>query len=373
MKIVIIGPIYPYRGGISHYTAMLAQAFAKAEHQIEVISFSRQYPAWLYPGSSDKDPSQMHLITQGRFILDPFLPWTWLRAAKEVSAFKPDVVIIQWWTTFWAIPYSILGYWLKRMGLRSVFMIHNVLPHEPRPWDPWLAKQALSKGYAFIAQTEHEKVRLLDLIPNSAVQVCQIPTFTMFHINHLSKPEARRRLQLPDKQYVLLFFGFVRPYKGLKHLLQALSLLQIQGGKPYLIVAGEFWEDHQSYQNQIDLLKLTDQVYLENRYIPNEEVEVFFSAADCLVAPYVGGTQSAAVSIARSFGLPMIVTDIVAQGIDKENYRNIIVVPAGDPQVLACAIQRAMESLTRIPCPSSNENQDDWDCLVQAILQMIPS
>ena len=371
MKIVIIGPIYPYRGGISHYTAMLTQAFTKADHQVEVISFRRQYPPWFYPGSSDKDPSLIHLSTQGHFLLDPFLPWTWHQVANEISASKPDVVIIQWWTTFWAIPYAILGTWLKRSGLRLVFMIHNVIPHEPRPWDPWLAKQALSKGYAFITQTEYEKAQLLALLPNSVVQVCAHPIYQMFHFNNPSKSEARTRLLLSEDKFLLLFFGLVRPYKGLKQLLQALSLLQIQGIMPHLMVAGEFWEDQQRYQNLIDQLGLAAQVNLENRYIPDEEIEYFFSAADCLVAAYVSGTQSGVVNIAASFGLPMIVTDLVAQGIADEN-RHLLraIVPAGDVHALAKAIQQSVES-PAFQSHSPNIVRDNWGDLVQMIIGVL--
>jgi glycosyltransferase involved in cell wall biosynthesis len=372
LKLTIVGPVFPYRGGIAHHTALLEIALSKAGHQTQTISFRRQYPAWLYPGKSDKDPSQKPLRTAARFILDPFYPWTWFQAAKEIIIESPNGVIIQWWTTFWAIPFAILAAKLKSSGLPVIFIIHNVLPHEQRFWDVWLSRRALSKGDAFIVQTNREKDRLKALFPASKIQVCELPPYWMFHTSKMDKKQSRKSLRLSDNNYVLLFFGFVRQYKGLDILLKALSILRKEDSFPYLIIAGEFWDDLSAYKRMIVDFSLEDRVLIDNRYIPNEEVGTYFSAADSLVAPYTGGTQSGSVSIAVSYGLPMIVTDQVAQGIAIE-HRQLLqaVVPPGNVQALAEAIQAVMQKSIKVES-QQRRSQGDWNQLVLTILRAIP-
>ncbi|TLM99460.1 hypothetical protein FDZ73_21815 [bacterium] len=144
MKIVLVGPVYPYRGGIAHYTTMLAKTLQDAGHDVKVISFKRQYPKWLYPGQSDRDPSGEPLTVPASYPLDPLYPWTWTRTVSSICRDKPDMVLFQWWTTFWAPAFAVVAAMLKRRRIRVGFLIHNVIPHEARPWDKILAKMALS-------------------------------------------------------------------------------------------------------------------------------------------------------------------------------------------------------------------------------------
>ncbi len=168
---------------------------------------------------------------------------------------------------------------------------------------------------ALIAQNPNEAQRLLELLPRAHVDTCEMPLYTAFTAEEISQEQARQRLGIPPQRPVLLFFGIVRPYKGLPVLLDALAMLKRQGQPPFLLVAGEFWEDVQDYRGIISRLALEDDVRLENRYIPNEEVDVLFSAADMLVAPYLAGTQSAAVALALGRGLPAVLTERIAAGV----------------------------------------------------------
>ncbi len=366
MKIALIGPVYPYRGGIAHYTAMLAGALAERQHPTLVISFRRQYPSWLYPGTSDKDPSSQPLQVPAEYLLDPLYPWTWLQAARRIARYRPDRVAIQWWTTFWGLPFAFLSSYLGRRGFPTTYMIHNVLPHEQRPWDTWLARLALRQAQSFIVQTPQEEQRLKALIPQAVYQLCPLPVYSELSRRRLSKDQARRALKLAQDRPVLLFFGIVRPYKGLSVLLQALSKLGEAGYKPLLLVAGEFWQDKAAYQEQIERLDLDSQVRIDDRYIPDEEMALVFSAADALVAPYIAGTQSAAASLGLGFGLPLIVTDKVAAGI-AEPYRSALrVVPAEDVAALAAAMQDFLEHPGGEPAPSSG-GEDGWQRLIQAL------
>jgi glycosyltransferase involved in cell wall biosynthesis len=339
-----------------------------AGHTVQTISFKRQYPKWLYPGISDKDPSQNVHQIDANYVLDPINPFTWWNAANQIAKQKPDLVLIQWWTTFWAPAFAWLSADLRRRKLKVDFIIHNVFPHEQRFYDPWLAKMALSHGRAFIALSEKEQQKLLRLLPGRFVKVCQHPIYTWLNDRKLPKEEARRKLGFPLDRPLLLFFGIVRPYKGLQYLIASMAILKDINieHQPILLVAGEIWGDKLAYREQINRLGLSDCVYLDDRYVPDEEVAVMFSAADMLVAPYVDGTQSGAAELALGFGLPLIMTDIIAEGISKEKLPYIQVVNAGDAKAFAQAIQHVIsdsrESNTKLVSAD-----DDWKRLVNTI------
>lgn len=342
MKAVLVGPVYPYRGGIAHYTTMLYRALREHGHDVLMVSFKRQYPRCLYPGKSDRDPSRTALHVNAEYLLDPLYPWTWWQTVRRIVQFKPDTVVIQWWTTFWAPAFAALAYLLRRKGLLILFLVHNVLPHEARPWDVWLVRMVLSQGQAFIVQTAEEKRRLLSFVPSASVTICHHPIYDMFSNQHIPKEEAKRRLNLPADVPVVLFFGIVRPYKGLKYLVDAVALLRDWGKVVYLVVAGEFWQDKTAYLQQIARLNLSEWVRLEDRYIPNEEVGLFFSAADVFAAPYVGGTQSGAVGMALGWGVPIVVTEELARGLPNGTF-SVRVVQAGDSRRLALEIQNVLD------------------------------
>jgi glycosyltransferase involved in cell wall biosynthesis len=363
MNITLIGPVYPYRGGIAHVNTLLARALKDHGHHTQMISFMKQYPNWLYPGRSDKDPSKRPLRIDAEFLLNPLRPWTWYQTTKRILKFHPDMVVIHWWTTFWAIPFAALSTSLRRKSISIVYLIHNVVPHEKKLWDPCLTRIALSTRDSFLVLSQNEKKRLLDLMPDAQVKVSELPVFSMFSENRMPKSQARKQLGLSENIPIMLFFGIVRPYKGLKYLLEAQALLLEQGIETYLVIAGEFWEDCGVYREQIDKLNLSDLVKIDNRYIPNEEVAVMLSAADLMVVPYIGGTQSGAAKVALGFGLPLIITDIVAQGIPERNKEKILIVPAADSNALASAIQNFIQS----PIPEEpiyNSADNDWYNLV---------
>jgi len=366
MKVSIVGPVYPYRGGIAHYTTSLTQALSAFGHKVQVISFQRQYPGWLYPGKSDLDPSRDPMRVNAKYVLDPLKPWKWFHSAKCIIDEKPDLCVIQWWTTFWAPAFATLAMTIRRRGIRVVYIIHNTLPHETRPWDKFLAKLALHQGQAFVVQTENEKESLLALLPNADFRLCLMPVFQRFSASPIPQKEARNQLGLPENTPILLFFGIVRPYKGLRYLLEALAKLNFENEEVRVIVAGEFWEDIAPYHKLISDLKINDRVSLDNRYIPNEDADLLFSAVDALVAPYIHGTQSAAASLAIGYGLPLIVTEPVAPGIDKNNARILKGVPAKDANALANAVRDLLPELKNLRDDQRLEPRN-WSQLVAVL------
>lgn len=368
MRLILIGPVYPYRGGIAHYTTMLYRALRERGHDVLMISFKRQYPRWLYPGRSDKDPSKQPLIVEdAHYWIDSLSPLTWLATFHRIRHYRPDVLILQWWTTFWAPVWFTLGI-LNRLFLRKplVYICHNVLPHEARRWDPWLTRMVLRWGTRFIVQSEDERQRLFLLLPKAQAVVVPLPIFDMFVSERVPKEEARRRLALPLNVPVLLFFGIVREYKGLQDILSAMPEIRERLGKAILLVAGEFWDDKRPYLEMIERLGIGDSVIIEDRYIPNEEVGLYFSAADVLVAPYRQVTGSGIAQMARGFGVAVIRTagkgsghiaaaEVVGSSADNE---------ALVAEIVHCFAQEALPKASH----TGASQTPSWGCLVDQIV-----
>jgi glycosyltransferase involved in cell wall biosynthesis len=373
IRYVLVGPVYPFRGGIAHYTTKLAHALLKQCSKLHVVSFRRQYPRWLYPGASDRDPSQIPLQVNAEYLLDPLYPWTWWQTAQRIIDWNPDVIIFQWWSTFWAPAFAALAILLRRRGKIILFVIHNVMPHEPRPWDRWLAHLALRQGHYFLVQTNREQERLLSLLPHAQTTIAPHPIYDMFSSQRIPSVEAKLRLGLPADEPVVLFFGIVRAYKGLRFALEALKELKVRGMVLHLLVAGEFWEDVKAYTRLIERLGLSAQVNIDNRYIPNEQVGLYFSAADVFLAPYIGGTQSGSVKVALSFGLPVVISwSIASAELESDATHRLYWVTSKDVNALADAIERCLrENLQAVgPVPHS-KGGEDWDELVDKIEAMI--
>lgn len=366
MKVVLVGPVYPYRGGIAHYTTMLYRAFLERGHNVLMISFKRQYPRWLYPGRSDRDPSKQPLVVEdAKYWIDSLNPFTWLATFWRIWHYKPDAIILQWWTTFWAPVWFTIGV-LNRLWLRKplFYICHNVLPHETRRWDTLLTKVVLCWGSNFIVQSPQEKHRLLSLLPHAQVNIIPHPVYDMFAHQKIAKEEARKRLGLPTDVPILLFFGIVREYKGLRDILAAIPEIRKQLGKVMLLIAGEFWDNKQHYLEIISQTGIEDSVVIEDRYIPNEEIGLYFSAADALIVPYRQLTGSGVVQLARGFRTPVIFAG--AFGFKSGPVRNQI---SEGPNLLANQVARFFAEGCEKDAPKENGPFEtiSWDRLVDII------
>ncbi|MBV7329254.1 glycosyltransferase [Chloroflexi bacterium TSY] len=199
MKIALIGPVYPYRGGIAHYTAELSRSLKDHGHALLLISFKRQYPQWLFPGKNDRDESNEPIEAQGaHYWLDTLNPFTWIVTFGQIKQYKPDIIVLQWWTTFFA-PIWLLIALFNFLFLHSslVFICHNVLPHERRWWDKSLARCVLFWSTLNIVQSEKEKQLLHSLLPAARITVVPMPLFDMFAKRQISKADARLQLDIP--------------------------------------------------------------------------------------------------------------------------------------------------------------------------------
>jgi glycosyltransferase involved in cell wall biosynthesis len=337
-----------------------------------MVSFKRQYPQWLFPGRSDKDPSEKPLeVEDTHYWIDSLNPLTWLTTFWRIRKHAPDLIVLQWWTSFWAPFLWTMGGLIHSFLDKPIAIIcHNVLPHEAHWYDLLLARIALLRGNRFIVQSERERDLLLSLRPDAAVTPMPLPVFDLFASQRISKLEARRELGLPLDVPTLLFFGIVREYKGLEDLLAALPKVREQLGIVKLIVAGEFWEDKRAYVEMIDRLDLAGSVIVEDRYIPNEEVGLYFSAADLVVAPYRRVTGSAAAQLAHGFGVPVITTWMGGQTQPGAEDPTALVASPGNVRSLETAILGFFEGDRHPTIPEdtgSEQRESHWDALIQVI------
>ena len=370
MKISLIGPVYPYRGGIAHFTTLLAKKLIDAGHEVQMVSFKKQYPAWLFPGKSDKDYSPGREQVPATYLLNPLNPFTWRKTVREIVAFEPQQVIVPWWVTFWGPAFRFIITGLKRQGIAVTVLIHNTIPHEARCLDRFLARRTLREADHYIVMTEKEKGRLLALMPEVCdIHLAPLPIFHVFKPTGLSKSQVREQLNLPSDQKILLYFGFVRPYKGLGVLIDALKIIIGRGVEAQLLIVGEFWEGKSGYLDQIQNLGLSNRVQIFDAYVPDNGVAFFFEAADLFVAPYIGGTQSAALKTALGFGLPVVVTEVIRDEMIDALPARCKVVPAKDASALAEGI------LEWISIPGQTKDQigevveQSWEAIIEVVEQ----
>jgi len=305
MKISLLSVFYPYRGGIAQFSAMFYRALEK-EHELQAVTFSRQYPNFLFPGSSQyvTEEDNADKIPAIRS-LDSINPFSFGKTAQKINAFAPDLFISQYWMTFFG---PATGGVQKRLqkGTKRISILHNVIPHEKRFFDNFANKSFLKHNEGFVVLSDAVLKDLLSILPDAKYLRIDHPVYNHFG-NKLARKEALQKLHLSAEKKYLLFFGFIREYKGLDLLLNAMKNLS---DDYHLIVAGEIYGSFEKYQAIIDANKLQKKVHLFNQYIPDEEVATYFSAADVCILPYKGATQSGITAIAHHFDLPIIATDV---------------------------------------------------------------
>ncbi len=313
-KIVIIGPAHPLRGGLASYNERLAREFQQQGHDVTVYTFSLQYPGFLFPGttqySSEPKPADLNIKVK----INSINPLNWLTVGNELKKLWPDIIVVRYWLPFMG---PCLGAILRRVKknehTKVVCIADNIIPHEKRTGDKPFTKYFLKAVDACITMSEKvlNDLRLFD--KNKPAQFIPHPLYDNFG-DIISKGEARNKLGIGNREMVILFFGFIRKYKGLDILLDAMKLLK-QNSKPEianlkLLIAGEFYEDSKPYLQQIKDNGIEDVVILKTHFIPDSEVKYYLCAADCVVQPYRNATQSGVTPLAYHFEKPMIVTNV---------------------------------------------------------------
>lgn len=337
-KIVLIGPVYPYKGGIAHYTSLMYQALAK-KFDVEMISYKMQYPKFLFKKEQKDYRNDMFRIPEAQFLINTANPVNIIQTAAKIKRMHPDLVIMQWWHPYFAPCYWILEAALGKR-IKKMFVCHNVFPHERFPMDRLLTKMVLKKADYFLVHSKSDGEDLLTIKPDAHYRQNPHPTYNAFQIRNITKTQAREELSIDIGKRLLLFFGFVREYKGLKHLIQAMPAVKKQLGNVTLMVVGSFGSDKEDYISLIERCGVRDCVEVADGYTPDNEVEKYFAACDLVVLPYESATQSGIVQIAYGFEKPVIVTNVGGLPDVVEDNKTGYVVEPKEPGQLADAVIR---------------------------------
>lgn len=313
MRVIIIGPAHPLRGGLASYNERLAKQFIDEGNEVTIYTFSLQYPSFIFPGttqySTESKPSNLTI----NVCINSINPFNWIKVGNNLKNEKPDLVIVRYWLPFMG---PCLGFILRQIKknkqTKIVCIADNIIPHEKRFGDKAFTKYFVQPVDAFITMSDKVMTDLKLFAPTKPTQLVAHPLYDNFG-EKVSKEEARLKLGIKNEELILLFFGFIRKYKGLDLLLNAMKIIKnskfnIQNSK--LLIAGEFYEDRKAYDEQIEKLDLQENLILNTDFIPDSEVKYYLCAADVVVQPYKNATQSGVTPLAYHFEKPMIVTNV---------------------------------------------------------------
>lgn|SRR5574337_272472 len=366
MKICVIGPAYPLRGGIAHHTAFLTRELRK-RHDVTLLSYTRLYPSLLFPGTTELDTSRLMCAVDCEPIFDPMNPRSWLSTARRIRALCPDLVIVQWWSPLFAIPLRAVISLVKRNSQSpTLFICHNVRSHERLPGEGILLQFGLAPADRFIVHSETDLRHLRAIRPDAVIHKLFLPIREEFS-PAVDRQEARRQLSLSGP--TILFFGLIRHYKGLPDLLRAMPTI-LKGTECTLLIVGEFYEGREECLNLIRSLDLTVHVRLVDRYVANEEVGLYFGAADLVVLPYISATQSGVVAMAYAFDRPVITTRVGGLPEMVTDGQTGLTVDPADPTALADAILRFFREPQKAASPEgirSARERFSWQRFVDAV------
>lgn len=369
MNITILGPCWPYRGGIAAFSERLAHQFLAEGHQVKLYTFTLQYPSFLFPGTTQYTTAPQPQELDIERHLSSVNPLTWLTLGKRIKREAPDLLILAYWMPFMAPCQGTVARLARQNGKTKVLALcHNFIPHETRPGDMLLSKYLLGSVDAVAALSQsvcNDVHRIKPLMPTVA---SPHPLYDNFG-SRVDRSEACAHLGLDPKFRYMLFFGLIRDYKGLDWLLDAFAKVQDKDAR--LIIAGEFYSHGEQYMEQTKSLHLEDRLIWKTQFVPDDEVRYYFGAADLVVQPYKTATQSGVTQIAYHFEKPMLVTnvgglaEIVPHG--KVGY-------AVDPNV--DAIAGALNDFAR--CPSdfhdgivAEKQKYSWEVMTKAIIGVL--
>jgi glycosyltransferase involved in cell wall biosynthesis len=349
-KIVIVSPAYPYRGGPATYVSYLYRALS-SRFDVKIFNYTLLYPDFLFPGTTqyDESKSSSSKVPNERLI-NSISPFNWIKAASRIKKENADLVVFDWWQPFFGPCHFTISLLLRKQYKgRILFITENYISHESRLIDSFLTRLGLSNADIFLALSDIVALELKKIASGRKIYRSVLPPFDCYIADHnYDRNTSRKELNLSDNDKVLLFFGYVRKYKGLDLLISALpaALTEIPGLK--LLVVGEFYDDVSSYSHLIEKLGLTGNVMLLNKFVPNEEVGKYYTASDAVVLPYRSATQSAVLNVSYSFRKPVIATNVGGLGeFIKDNYTGIVVEP-GSPEEIAKGIIHFYQVIEKI-------------------------
>jgi len=310
MKIAIIGTAYPYRGGLAAFNERLANEFITQGHEVEIYTFTLQYPAFLFPGktqySDESAPEGLKIYRK----INSVNPLNWIKVGREIRKKQPDLVITKFWLPFMSPCLGTIAHIIRRnKKTRVISILDNLIPHEKRIGDQMFIKYFVGSVDGFVAMS-HSVLADIDIFNKKKVRIFSPhPLYDNFG-EKVSRNEAIQKLNLDENTHYILFFGFIRNYKGLDLLLEAFSNKRFRQKNIKLLVAGEFYNNSEQYFALEKQLNLQGEIVWRTNFIPDSEVRYYFAVADIVVQPYKTATQSGVTQIAYHFEKPMLVTNV---------------------------------------------------------------
>lgn len=370
-RVIIIGPAHPLRGGLATFNQRLAKAFIDSGHQCSLYSFSLQYPSFLFPGktqfSSDPPPPELRIHS----VINSVNPFNWIAVGNRLKKEKPDIIVVRYWLPFMGPALgTILRQVRKNKQTHIICIADNVIPHEKRIGDRSFTNYFLKVPDAFITMSEKVLADLRTFQPEKPARLVTHPLYDTFG-EIISKEQARKHLGLKLNEKIILFFGFIRNYKGLDILFEAMAVEKIKDAGIRLLVAGEFYEEEKKYQDQIERLGIRDRLILKTDFIPDSEVQYYLCAADAVIQPYRNATQSGVTPLAYHFEKPMVVTNVGGlPALVPDKKAGLVVEP--NPVSLADGIIRFYQLGENYFIQHLREEKKkySWDVLVSNILEL---
>ena len=370
-RIIIMGPGHPLRGGLATFNQRLAEEFIKEGNDCSIVSFSLQYPAFLFPGttqySTDPAPSGIKI----RSIINSVNPLNWVKVGRRLRKESPEIIVVRYWLPFMGpVLGTILRLVKKNRHTRIICIADNVKPHEKRPGDKAFTRYFLKACDGFVTMSEKVRNDLFEFETKKPVQLIQHPLYDNFG-DKVAKEDARKHLGIVVQDKIILFFGFIRQYKGLDLLLKAMAEKELQQQDIKLLIAGEFYEDPKQYMDLIQAYKLEDKVILKTEFIPDSQVKYYLCAADCVVQPYRNATQSGVTPLAYHFEKPMVVTNVGGlPSLVPHEKSGLVCEP--DPASIAQAIARFYQLGENyfIPHLRIEKQKYSWGQLTKAIISL---
>ena len=367
-KVVIIGPGHPLRGGLATFNQRLAKEFIDQGDDCSIYSFSLQYPSFLFPGKTQysNEPAPEGITIHS--LINSINPFNWIKVGNRLKKERPDIIIVRYWLPFMG---PALGTILRRVRknrhTKIICIADNIIPHEKRIGDKPFTEYFLKSCDAFITMSEKVLHDLRLFQKTKPAQLISHPLYDNFG-SIISKPDARKHLSLPENESIILFFGFIRKYKGLDLLFEAMADERIKKEGIKLLVAGEYYGDEKQYQEQMEKFRIKDQLILKTDFIPDSEVKYYLCAADAVIQPYKNATQSGVTPLAYHFEKPMVVTNVGGLPALVPNEKAGLVVES-NPQAIADGILRFYQLGENyfIPHLRNEKQKYSWDNLVKAI------
>lgn len=374
MNVVIIGPGHPLRGGLATFNHRLAKAFQDEGHSCSIYSFSLQYPSFLFPGksqfSTDPAPEGVTIHT----VINSINPFNWIKVGNRLKKEKPDLIVVRYWLPLMGPALGTILRRAKKNGhTRVVCIADNIIPHEKRPGDKPFTRYFLKACDAVVTMSEKVMADLRLFDTSKPAALVRHPLYDNFG-SIIPTAEAREHLQISNPGKLLLFFGFIRQYKGLDMLLEAVALLKKRNSAvlPFkLLIAGEFYEGAERYHTLIKDLDIADLLILKTDFIADSEVKYYLCAADVLIQPYRNATQSGVTPLAYHFETPMVVTNVGSLAT-LVPHGKVGIVTAPDATAIADGIETYFKQGKDffIPYIQEEKQQYSWDKLVNALVQL---